>query len=76
MAVSLLGEALRAGWELSTITLSTVVVGGMALNVLVPFWLMTLALGVWLISEGQKAIRHGRRLTAEGVQTQGVVIDR
>lgn len=42
----------------------------------VPLWLVTLAFGIRMILEGRKAIRYGRRLTTESVETTGVVVDR
>jgi hypothetical protein len=76
IALGLLGEALRAGWDLLSIAFSGVVLGGMSLGVFVPLWLVTLAFGIGMILEGRKAVRYGRRLTTEGVGTTGVVVDR
>jgi hypothetical protein len=76
MALGLLGEALRAGWDLFSIAFSAVVLGGMSLGVFVPLWLVTLAFGIGMVLEGRKAVRYGRRLTTEGVETTGVVVDR
>jgi len=75
LAVVLLVAGLVAGLDVGEIALNIVIIGGIVLLTFGLPGIIALPLGIRMIRKGRKAFETAQQLTAEGVQTQGVVVD-